>query len=84
MEVDDFTNLFANSCIVEERFGKTIKVKITKDIETQRVTRQVKEYPELVKMKDNRRDSAEYQTSQLKHAAEQKDPELLSIHASLK
>lgn len=35
-------------------------------------------------MSDNRRESSDYQSSQLKHAADQKDPELLSIHASLK
>lgn len=61
MEIDDFNLLFANNMLIEERFGKTIKVEVTRDSKNQKLSRKIKEHPELVKISDNRRSSSDIQ-----------------------
>lgn len=61
MEIDDFNHLFANNMLIEERFGKTIKVELTRDPKSKKLNRKVKEFPELVTIQDNRRRSSDIQ-----------------------
>jgi hypothetical protein len=44
MEIDDFNNLFRNNCLVEEKFGQTIKVEVKYDSKTEKLNRVVKEF----------------------------------------
>ena len=86
MEVDDFNHLWANNSLIEERFGKSIKVQLQRDARSNRLNRKVQEQPELVKISDNRRTTShDIQSSASKVRPDaQKDPELLNIHAALK
>ena len=44
LEVMDFTELFANQCLIEEKFGKTIKVSLTINPSTSQITKRVEEF----------------------------------------
>jgi hypothetical protein len=89
LEVADFNQLFANHCLIQEKFGPTIKVelKLSQPAPASRgfsLSRKVKEYPELVKLSnsDIRRsgESSSKRVSQESH----KDPHLINIHTTLK
>lgn len=54
MEVNDYNELFGNENIIEERFGRTIKVQLSLDNKTNKISRKVNEYQELVKINDTR------------------------------